>query len=164
MPDGRAGQVTVDTGDEGYYVPFIQSGQTTIATVFGVWDANPKVKETALEVPYYLSENGVQLEKNRTTAWVFYRQPHAQVTGNLYSNASGTNYAVGDQAYDNTAGNFYEATEAITGDGTTDNSPTAQPSKWSVVEIPDVLRNYLIRGAFADYLRHKRRNGACPPS
>lgn len=146
--------VTEDSGDEGYYVSFSQTGLDVISTVFAVWDSNPKVKRNAEEVDYYLSENGVQLEANKTTVWIFYRKPHPILSGNLYSNASGTNYAIGAQAYDNTLGDFYEATEAITGDGTTDNSPNAQPSKWSKVEIPDVLRNYLIRGAYADYLRH----------
>jgi hypothetical protein len=146
--------VTQSGGVEGNYVALNQSGQNEIETVFEVWDKNPKTAADGTPVDYFLSENGIQLDTTLTAVWVHYRKQHPRLTGNLYSKATGTNYAVGEQAYDNNLGNFYTALEAITGDGSTDNSPNAQPSKWSLVELPDVLRNFLIRGTYADYLRH----------
>lgn len=156
--------VTQSGGSEGDYVALDQAGQTEIAEVFMVRDLNPKAREDSVEVSWWLSENGIQLETSLTSVWIFYRKHAPRLTGNLYSKATGTNYAIGDQAYDNSKGNFYTALEAITGDGTTDNSPNAEPSKWSLVEIPDVLRHYLIRGAYADYLRHNEQMDQSHPA
>lgn len=156
--------VTVSGGAEGNYVALDQAGQTEIATLFEVRNLNPKQRVDSVRANYYLSENGIQLDTSLATVWLHYRKHHPRLTGNLYSKATGTNYAVGGQAYDSTLGNFYTALEAITGDGTTDNSPNAEPSKWSLVEIPDVLRNYLIRGAYADYLRHDGRMDQSHPA
>lgn len=156
--------ITRTGGVEGNYIALDQPGQTEIATVFEVRNKNPKTASDSLRVEYYLSENGIQLDTALTTAWVYYRKHHPRLTGSLYSKAAGTNYAVGGQAYDNTLGDFYTASEAITGDGATDNSPSAAPAKWSIVEIPDYLRNYLIRGAYADYLRHDNQMDKSHPA
>ena len=149
--------VTVSGGTEGNYVALDQAGQNEIGSVFDVRNKSPKSTTNSTSVPWFLSENGIQMSTNLTAVWIHFRKPHPLLTGNLYSKATGTNYAIDDQVYDNNKGDFYTALEAITGDGSTDNSPNAQPSKWTLVEIPDVLRNFLIRGAYADYLRHDDR-------
>jgi len=56
-----------------------------------------------------------------------------------------------DQVYDNTAGQFYEANQSVAAGS---NSPTAQPSYWDVVAIPNIFFDYLVRGTYSDYLRH----------
>ena len=139
--------------DLGRHIPLEQDGENTISEVFAVRDKNPAQYEDSVELPWHLSENGIQVVTDLSRVWVFYRQPAPVLSGNLYSNIAGSNYAQGDQVYDHRLGNFYEAAADIIGDGT-DKSPYAQPDSWEVVGIPDVLRNYLIRGGYADYLRH----------
>lgn len=156
--------VTVSGGVEGNYVALDQAGQNEIATVFEVRNKNPKQSQDSIRLGYYLSENGVQLDGAATTVWMHYRKHPPRLTGDLYSKAVGANYAIGGQAYDGTLGNFYTALEVITGDGTTVNSPSAAPAKWALVEIPDVLRNYLIKGVYSDYLRHDGRMDQSHPA
>ena len=35
-----------------------------------------------------------------------------------------------------------------------DNSPVSLPASWDLVSIPYIFADYLIRGTYADYLRH----------
>ena len=60
-------------------------------------------------------------------------------------------YTAGQQVYyDSNAGpgNFYTATTTTNAGDT----PDTQPSKWSMVQIPYIFRQYLIEGGFADWL------------
>lgn len=142
--------VTQSGGDEGNYIEFSQAGETGISEVFAVWDRSPKSNKNALDLTWALTENGIQIEESNTTAFVWFRKPAPEFTGELYSQSSA--YSTGDQVYDNTAKDFYVALEDIASGS--DQSPTAQPSKWSLVSVPAFLRDYLIRGTFADLLRH----------
>ncbi len=154
-------RVTSSDETEGSFISLDQPAQTSISEVFMVRDSNPKTQADSIELQWYLSENGIQIVPARTDAWVFFRRHHPRLTGGTYNRTAGTRYSVGEQVYDIRLGNFYElaapsagATPGLTVANGTDTSPSGNTSLWTKVDIPDVLRNYLIRGAFADYLRH----------
>lgn len=142
--------VTQSGGDEGNYIALNQAGKTLIGEVFDIFNKSPKASQDVKHIQWYLSENGIQIADNVTTCHVFFRKVPPQLIGDLYSQSK--TYASGDQAYDNTLGNFYTANQSVSSGS--DNSPNAQPSKWDIVSVPMIFKDYLIRGTFADYLRH----------
>lgn len=141
--------VTQTGGDEGNYIDLKQSGQTEIGEVFAVWNKSPKSNQNQDDLTWYLSENGIQIAESNATVWIWFRKSPPSLTGNLYSGSS--SYAVGDQVYDNTQGQFYTANQPVAAGS---NSPTDQPSYWDLVSIPVIFFDYLVRGSYSDYLRH----------
>lgn len=139
---------TQSGGVEGNYVSLTQAGQTEIGEVFGVYDKSPKQFQAVTELTWFLSSNGIQIAESTTPVFVFYRKVKPELTGEKFD--SSAVYASGDQVYDLTQGDFYNA-NATTAAG---ESPTTTPAKWDKVELPDKGRNYLIYAAYADYLRH----------
>lgn len=142
--------ITQSGGDEGNYIALNQAGQTEISEVFEVWNKSPKANQDLIKLTWFLSENGIQISESKTTAFIYYRKVPVQFLGDLYSQS--TSYSSGDQVYDNTIGNFYTANQSVASGS--DNSPNAQSSYWDVVSVPMVFKDFLIRGTFADYLRH----------
>lgn len=143
--------ITQSGGDEGNYVALNQSGQTEIGEVFAVWNKSPKSNQDLTELTWYLSENGIQIAEANTTAYFWFRKVPPEFTGNLYSTTA--SYTTGDQCYDNTIGQFYTANQSVAAGS---NSPSDQPSYWDVVSVPHFMQDYIIRGTFADYLRHNQ--------
>lgn len=142
--------VTQSGGNEGNYIALNQAGQTEIGEVFAVWNKSPKNNQDIAELTWFLSENGIQIAESNTTVFIHFRKVGPEYLGDLYSQTSA--YVSGNQVYDNTAGNFYTANQVVASGA--DNSPTAQPSLWDVVSVPIIFTDYLIRGTYADYLRH----------
>jgi len=142
--------VTQSGGVEGNYVALNQDGQTEMSEVFAVWNKSPKSNQDNQDLTWYLSENGVQIAESNATVFVLFRKLPPTWTGERYSSSS--SYVAGDQVYDTSAGNFYTANQSVASGS--DNSPTAQPTYWDLVSVPDIFTDYLIRGTYADYLRH----------
>lgn len=142
--------VTQSGGDEGNYIP-LANQSPTICDVFAVWNRSPKSSQAQVDLTWTLTENGIQIAENVSTAWVWYRRVPPVWEGELYD--VNTSYPANIQAYDPALGNFYFAKSAITGDGT-DKSPNTQNALWSFVNVPEIFMDYLIRGTYADYLRH----------
>ena len=142
--------VTRSGGDEGNYIALNQAGETEMGEVFSVWNKSPKSNQDVQELTWYISENGVQIAESNATVFVQCRKTVPQYTGETYAQTS--SYAAPQQVYDTTLGNFYEANQAVASGS--DNSPSAQPSLWDLVSIPIIFMDYLIRGTYADYLRH----------
>ena len=142
--------VTKSGGDEGNYIPYAAE-DPPICDVFAVWNKSPKSNRDQVDLTWTLTENGVQIAENVATAWVWFRKEPPVWEGELYD--VNTTYPANIQAYDPTQGNFYYATSSITGDGS-DKSPSAQPGLWTFVDVPNIFMDYLIRGTYADYLRH----------
>jgi hypothetical protein len=144
--------ITQSGGDEGNYIALNQANETEIGSVFEVWNKSPKANTDLSSLTWYLSENGVQISESNTSAFIYFRKVPPQFLGDLYSQT--TAYSSGDQVYDNTIGNFYTANQSVSSGS--DNSPNAQPSFWDVVSVPAIFKDYLIRGTYADYLRHNQ--------
>lgn len=117
--------------------------------VLEVYNKNPRVTTTAIPVSWYLYEDGtnryVNLRKTDTPVYLEYRITRPLLVGDNFSTTA--TYASGDQVY--FSGQMYDA-NATTSAG---ESPTTTASKWDVVKIPYNFQQYLIRGAYADYLK-----------
>lgn len=142
--------VTQSGGDEGNYVALDQAGENVIGEVFQVYNKSPKSNQDVQELTWYLSENGIQIAESNATVFVQFRKTVPQLIGDLYTQA--LSYPIGGRVYDNTVGNFYDANTPIPSGS--DNSPAASPESWDLLSIPYIFADYLIRGTYADYLRH----------
>ena len=142
--------VTQSGGDEGNYIALNQAGKTEIGEVFAVYTKSPKANQDVEELTWYLSENGIPSAEINTTVHVYFRKVPPEISGDLYSQS--TAYSSGNQVYDKTQGNFYEANQSVASGS--DNSPSAQPTYWDLVSVPAIFQDYLIRGGYSDYLRH----------
>lgn len=133
------------------YVDYEQTGQTELGEVLEVWDADPDVSYGAEPVAYRLSENGVQILRDLPYVWIQYRVRLSAITGDAWDSA--TAYSVGNQVYyrtSTTRGNFYACVSATSAG----ESPASAAAKWSVVEIPLVLKNYLVRALYSEWLAY----------
>ena len=142
--------VTQSGGDEGNFIALDQAGQTEMSEVFAVWNKSPKANTDVQSLSHYLSENGVQISTSSSQGYIQFRKVAPEFAGELYSQS--TAYVTGDHVYDNSHGNFYIALQDVASGA--DNSPKTQPTYWSLVSVPYLFSDYLIRGAYADYLRH----------
>ena len=88
----------------------------------------------------------IVLQESSTPVYVEYSITRPNLIGNTYN--ANTDYAVDDQVYYSTTGQFYDMI-VNAGAGTV---PTTT-NNWAVTSIPKIFENYLIRGIYADYLR-----------
>jgi hypothetical protein len=117
--------------------------------ILNVLNKNPRKTTAATLLAWTIYDDGtdryIQLRDDATPIWLEYRIVRPNLTGDVWSSTS--TYASGDQVY--FSGNLYDANAATSAA----ESPTTTASKWDLVKIPKGFQNYLIRGAFADYLR-----------
>lgn len=132
------------------YVAFEQTGKTKIGTVFGVWDRNPRVFTNADDVPFELSDVGVQMLEAVNKVWIEFRSRPPVLKGDVWSSTA--TYTVGQQVY--FGSNFYDcATNTSAGE-----SPTTAAAKWTLVEIPHVFKQFLAQAGFAGWLLSDGQN------
>lgn len=130
-----------------------QSSETPIAEVFGVYTDNPFTASNWSPVSYTLTVDGIQLVgPNAPTGdvYVHYRSRVPLYTGAAYSGA--TSYAVGDQVYYATTGDFYIAIATTTG-----NAPT-DATKWTRLTVPYDLFEYVTAASAGDILLANGQN------
>lgn len=125
---------------------------TPLGTVRRVCQKNPRVFRVVKEYDFTLSELGVHVPLAApNVVWVEFRWRRPTLKGGMWDSA--TVYTSGQQVYFSATtggvGNFYEA-NATTAAG---ESPSTTPAKWDVVPLPELLRDYCIRGGYADWLR-----------
>ena len=148
----RVESATVTTASDISTAPY----PTTAGMILQVYQKDPRATTNAIPVGYSLYDTGtaqqIVLQDNDTPVYVEYKISRPNLTGDTY-NAS-TDYAEDNQVYYSatvngiTTGQFYDmTTDAGAGTVPTDTS------KWTVVSIPKIFENYLIRGIYADYLR-----------
>jgi len=123
---------------------------TTAGMILQVYQKDPRATTNAIPVGYSLYDTGtaqqIVLSDNDTPVYVEFAITRPSFTGDTYS--ASTDYAVDDQVYYSTTGQFYDmTTDAAAGTVPTDTT------KWTVVSTPKIFENYLIRGIYADYLR-----------
>ena len=140
----------------GFLTPYVSAvsidatGKTAIGTVLACWSLNPRSRQSAKELDWILTENGIEVRASNGTdpvsAWIQFRLPPNTLTGSLWASGS---YAVGKQVQFSISGvsNFYKCILAAT---TQDPTNTTY---WQLIEIPAFLERYLIQGAYADLLR-----------
>jgi len=138
------------------YISYTQTGETEIweQGEIVVWDENPRATTRAVEVPSFLSENGVQVNFALSPArpWVEYKVRVPNLAGEVW--LTGSTYAVGDQVQFETASggvaniNFYTCATATSAG----ESPSSAAAKWTRVELPDLFKTYLGAKAAMSFL------------
>jgi hypothetical protein len=136
-------------------IEYDQTGENRIAEVFAVYNTDPQSSTGAYTISYTLDQDGILFGGANipTTAYVYYRKDCPDYYGDAYN--AGTTYAIGDQVYYATTGDFYVAIASTTG-----NAPT-DATKWTRLTVPwDLFEYAVLRGA-ADLLTS---NGQNPPT
>lgn len=132
-------------------IDYAQTGQTAIAEVFRMMDRSPNLTTRVSEVPFTISATGYQVHQAIASVWIEYRIRRSALIGATFDEEAV--YASGQQALytDETTGiyNFYNCLETTTAG----ESPESAPDKWQLVEIPYIFQQYLIQGAYADWLK-----------
>ena len=149
-------------------IPWQQTGEETIESVFEVYQASPASAFYPRRQGYILSQDGIQMINGswatyidgvnqssiygilpNNPVFVFYRKYPPTFTGSDYS-ATAT-YSVDDQIYfTNSAGqgNYYKCIVATTAG----QSPTTTPSSWQLIPLYNVFLQYCIYRTYADWL------------
>ena len=146
----RVESATVSSSDSVETAPV----PSTAGEILEVYNNNPRPTTQADPVAWSLYEDGtsryINLRSSTTPVYVEHRILRPNLTGDVYSSA--TAYSSGDQVY--FSGQFYDANTSISAS----ESPTSASSKWDVVKVPFIFQAYLIRGAYADYLKATGNN------
>lgn len=124
-----------------------QTSLTPISEVFGVYTDNPFTATNWSVVSYTLTVDGIQLiGPNAPTGaiYVHYRKQVPLYSGAAYS--AGTTYAVGDQVYYATTGDFYVNIVTCTGVLPTD------ATKWTRMTVPYDIFEYVCAASAGDLL------------
>lgn len=132
------------------YIAYEQTGQTKIGEFLAITSKDPRNFSATKEYSFELTALGANLVSDVNTVWVKGRKHRPLLTGDNYSSSS--TYSSGNQVY--FGGSFYEANTSVA----VNESPTTAASKWDLVELPYIFQGYLIRGAYADYLRATGNN------
>ena len=149
-------------------IPNDQLGEEFIDSTFQVWQTSPVGPGNPVPISFSVMPDGVQILG--TTGWVwngwlwtfpswflagypvylYYRKGSPDYSGSDYS--AGTAYTVGQQILftnSNSEMNFWKCVVATSAG----QSPDTNPTKWQVLELPDILFWYVVYSSYADYLR-----------
>lgn len=138
------------------YLAYEQSGETKIGEFFSLTKKDPRNFSANKGYSFELTGLGAHVVSNVNTVWVKGRKHRPLLTGDNYSTDS--TYASGVQVY--FEGNFYDSNASVA----VNESPTTTSSKWDLVQLPYIFQGYLIRGAYADYLRATGNNELAMPA
>lgn len=152
LQDGFAGRAVTD----GAYweevtcltknLPLLSLGDTPMAEVLGVWDADPATDTGAQPLGYYLTDGDVQFEPDcPNTVWVRFRIPPPRFTAAVWK--STTIYLPGDLVF--VTPHCYMALEDALG---SEQSPENDPDRWRKQELPELLERAVKRLAKAEWL------------
>jgi hypothetical protein len=111
--------------------------------IIEVYDKDPLLNIDAVPQTYRLYDDGtryIYTRGSKKTVYVEYRKARADLTGDVYVEAS---YPPNSQVY--SSKNFYTANTGTDGNGFVD-------TEWDKVEIPTRFLGYLTQGIFTDYL------------
>lgn len=137
--------VTADAVN-GDHILLTEAGLDTIDAIEAVRDGNPFLGSTTANIAWRKMHLGYTVTAGYATVWAFYRKLKPRLEGDSYSVT--TTYAIGDQVYSPTEGDFFDCIAVTTGDAVTD------AAYWTRIEIPLEFEPYLVNGAYADYLRN----------
>lgn len=137
--------------------PGTYSGAGTVRKIYeepgllkAVYDRDPQAFTTWAELEFEQVNTGWLVPQAPAEVWVEFRQKAPLLTGAAYS-ATAT-YTAGEQILFNSSGsikNFYECKVATSAG----ESPTTDPMKWALIEIPYIFQTFLVYGALSDALK-----------
>lgn len=125
-------------------ISLTQASETEIGEVFACWRDDPNDTSYPREVPFFITADGIQFVGGQSydPTYVFFRKRKPDFTGDAYDSA--TAYVTDDQVIDD--GRFYKALQSSTG------VATSNTSYWEALEIPYIFLEYVVAGAYADWL------------
>lgn len=138
------------------YLAYEQTGETKIGEFLALTKKDPRNFSANKEYSFELTALGANVVSDVNVVWVKGRKHRPLLTGDNYSAAS--TYASGTQVYFD--GNFYDSNTSAA----VNESPTTASTKWDLVQLPYIFQGYLIRGAYADYLRATGNNELAMPA
>lgn len=125
-------------------IPDEQTGETPFGEVKAVWNKNPRTKSKAIEVTFWIQNNGLRVTDwvNVTRPWVEFRIRKPSFTGETFDGTA--TYSAGDQVY--FSGDYYKALSATSAG----ESPSTDPAKWEKIEFPYIFSEYVAEAAAKD--------------
>lgn len=146
----HTGSGSADLTKFGILTPFVRSvayeqeGQTAIGDVRFIWDRDPEsLPRAARPQKFRLRADYVQVLDLANVVWVEFRIRLPVFAGAKRTDTAA--YAAGVTVYDTATGDFWTSLEAINAG----ESPTSDPAKWTRVEFPYVLAEYVAQSAYA---------------
>lgn len=155
-----------------YTVPWNQTGENEIETIFSVWKDNPYNASYPRSQGYLINDIGVQMISSlgwdtgtygytgmqgnpANPTYIYYRKAYKFFTGVTFD-ATAT-YGVGQQIY------YTIATTTASDYGTSDfyvclvvttagQDPEDTPNSWQKISLPEVFFDYLLYQTYGDYL------------
>lgn len=139
-----------------YFIPYNQTGEAGIETVFSVWRTDPGNSLLPSQCNYQLTPSGINVigAPNLTPYYLYYRPQRTNFTGTTFN--TGNTYAVGQNIYFTstnalTSGNSnYYTCATATSAG---QSPDTQPTRWQTLFVPYTFLEFCVYNAYADWLQ-----------
>jgi hypothetical protein len=166
---------TTNTPPSDSVIPYDQTGEDRMESVFSVWRDTPLGGATPRSLLYKLTRNGVSLITGNYLAYatvnsagttitsnlpnpvfIYYRKDAPDMYGDTYD-ATAT-YAVDDQVFftdSNDNSDYYKCTAAASAGDT----PATDPDKWTALTIPEPLFWSSVWNAYADSKVQERNDG-----
>lgn len=148
-------------------IPWEQTGEDTIESVFEVYQSSPSGGYYPRKQGYLLTQDGIQMINGTFASYVdgvnvtsiygilpvnpvflFYRKYPPTFTGSTYDGA--VTYSEDDQVYyvdGSGKGNYYRCTVT-----SNTGSPETEPTEWEVIPLYTVFFQFCVYRAFADWL------------
>lgn len=149
-------------------IPNDQLGEDFIDACFQVWQQSPVAQGAAVPQGFQMMPDGVQIIGTNSWIWngwmwtfpmwytagypvfLYYRKGCPDYSGLAFSTT--TSYTVDTQILYNDATNGYDFWKCVVATSAND-SPASAPTKWTELQLPEFLFNYVTYSSFADYLR-----------
>jgi hypothetical protein len=160
---------TTYTSPTALLIPNDQLGEDFIDSVFQVYQMSPVGPGYPVPQSFQMMPDGVQII-GATSGWVwngwlwsfpswftagypvflYYRKGCPSYSGTAFSTTA--TYTVDSQILYNDATNGYDFWKCIVATSANE-SPASAPTKWEELKLPEFLFQYVLYGAFADFLR-----------
>lgn len=143
------------TPDTNSLIAWEQTGKDALGEVQGVYPTEKMAYLEQNKLSVAIRDTGIELrftDGDGSTSWVKYRLRPPRFTATAYAGA--TAYAVGDVVYYATTGECYLCIKTSTG-----NAPT-NTTYWTKQDLPRLLENVAVRGAFSELLRQNDQKRA----
>lgn len=155
-----------------YTIPWSQTGENEIETVFQAWKDNPNNASYPRSQGWLINPDGIQMISSlgwdtgtygytgsqgnpANPTYLYYRKAYKYFTGSVYSSA--TTYVVGAQIYYTitTAGSAYGTSDyyACLVNTTAAQSPETTPASWEKIKLPEIFYSYLVWQTYGDWLQ-----------
>jgi hypothetical protein len=146
---GHTSDDTFNPANWGVLTPFTrsidyeQANKTALGLVRFVWPRDPRVNRGDIPQEFALREDYVQVYGCVNAPWLEFQGRAPEFTNLIYDDS--LSYGAGVTRYDDTTGDCWTTLVSVAAG----ESPTSAPAKWSKVQMPYVLAEYVAQSAYA---------------